>query len=226
VSTVVLERLRDLFLAGEAAPAARPVRRVAERAVPATLGVLVSPGDASTAGTALGLAMVAAQRAPCAVVCRWTGVAAAEPPRSGLSGGAARRLAQRLAARGLVAGACGRVVTVALPASDIEARAATERVLAAVGDIPLVLTVAGARPPTFDPLLANLDRLIVVPPSGAPVGLERLAIDAAARLGRGAAVLRLPSSGAATGRLLAATGLPLSPAWRQAAAAALRGSDD
>jgi hypothetical protein len=117
-------------------------------------------------------------------------------------------------------------VTVALPASDIEARAATERALAAAGDLPLVLAIAGARSPAFDPLLADLDRLIVVPPAGAPAGLERLAIDAAARLGRGTAVLRLPSTGAVTGRLLTAAGLPLSPAWRNAAAAALRGEND
>jgi hypothetical protein len=115
-------------------------------------------------------------------------------------------------------------VTVALPASDIEARAATERALAAAGDLPLVLAIAGARSPAFDPLLATFDRLIVVPPSSGPVGLERLAIDAAARLGRGAAVLRLPVAGAG-GRLLAATGLPLSRAWRKAATAALRGED-
>lgn len=209
MSTVVLERLRDLFLAGEAVAAAPPVRRVAERAVPATLGMLVSPGDAAVVGAALGLATAAAHRAPCAVVCRWTGAEPVEPPRSGLAGGAARRLAQRLATRGLAAGACGRVVTVALPASEVEARAAAERVLAVAGDLPLVLAIAGARSPAFDSLLANLDRLIVVPPPGAPAGLEHLAVDAAARLGRGTAVLRLPSSGTVTGRLLAATGLPL-----------------
>jgi hypothetical protein len=226
VSAVVPARLRDLFLTGDGAATARPLRQVAERTMPATLGILVAPGDAPVAGAALGLAAATAHRAPCAVVCRWTGAEAADPPRSGLAVSAARRLAQRLAARGLVAGACGRVVTVALPACDIEARVATERALAAAGDLPLVLVIAGARSPAFDPLLATLDRLIVVPPSGAPVGLERLAADSAARLGRGVAVLRVPSTGAVTGRLLAATGLPLSLAWRTAAAAALRGDDD
>ncbi len=225
MSAIVLRRLRDLFLVGEAAPATRPVRQVAERTVPATLGVLVSPGDAPAVGAALGLVAAAACRAPCAVVCRWTGEAT-EVPRSGLTGAAARKLAQRLGARGLAAGACGRVVTVALPASDGEARAATERALAAAGDIPLVLVIAGARPPAFDPLLASLDRLIVVPPSDAAEGLERLAIDTAARLGRAAGVLHPPGTGAATGRLLAATGLPVAPAWRKVAAAALRGGDD
>ena len=224
MSTVVLERLRDLFLTGDAA-AAPLACRVAERTVPVTLGVLVAPGDAPVVGAALGLAVAAAHHAPCAVVCRWTGADAAEPPRSGLASGAARRLAQRLAARSLVVGACGRVVTVALPSSDIEARAAAERALAAAGDIPLVFTVAGARPPVFDSLLANLDRLVVVPPTGALVGLEQVAIEAAARLGRGVAVLRLPSTGSLTGRLLAATGLPVSRAWRAAAAPALRAGD-
>jgi hypothetical protein len=225
VSAIVLERLRDLFLTGEAAAGAPPVRQVAERAVPATLGVLVSPGDASAAGAALGLAAAAAHRAPCAVVCRWTGAGGAEPPRSGLASGPARRLAQRLAARSLVVGVCGRVVTVVLPSCDIEARAAAERALAAAGDTPLVVTVAGARPSVFDPLLASLDRLIIVPPAGAPVGLERLAIEAAARLGRSASLLRLPSTGAVAGRLLVTLGLPLSPAWRAASALALRGDD-
>ncbi len=225
MSTIVLERLRDLFVTVDA-PVAQPVRRVAERTLPATLGVLVAPGDAAVVGAALGLAAAAAHRARCAVVCQWTGTEPAEPPRSGLACRAARKLAQRLAARGLSAGACGRVVTVALPASDIEARAATERALAAAGDLPLVLAIAGARSPAFDPLLADLDRLVVVPPSGSLLGLERLAIDAAARLGRGTAVLRCPVAGTGTGRFLAATGLPLAPAWRKAAAAALRGDDD
>jgi hypothetical protein len=226
MSTMVLERLRDLFLTGDAAATAPSACRVSERIVPATLGVLVAPGDAPVAGAALGLAVAAAHRAPCAVVCRWTGAEVAEPPRSGIAGGAARTLAQRLAARGLAVGACGRVVTVALPAADIEARATAERALAAAGDIPLVLTVGGARPLAFDPLLAGLDRLIVVPPSGAPAGLERLAIDDAARLGRSVGLLRLPATGAVAGRLLVGVGLPLSPTWRRAAAMALRAGDD
>lgn len=226
MSTIVLERLRDLFLTGEAAAGARAVRQVAERAVPATLGVLVAPGDAPVAGVALGLTVAAAHRAPCAVVCQWTGAEVAEQPRSGLASGAARRLAQRLAGRGLTAGACGRVVTVALPASGTDARATAARALAAAGDVPLIITVAGPRPPAFDPLLAGLDRLIVVPPSGAALGLDRLAITEAARLGRSASLLRLPVTGAVAGRLLVAVGLPLSPAWRVAATTALRGGDD
>jgi hypothetical protein len=224
VTAIVLDRLRDLFLTADAAPSPRFARQVAERATPATLGVLVAPGDAPVAGAALALAAAVGRRAPCALICHWTGAAPAEPPRSGLAASATRKLARRLMTRGLAAGACGRLVTVALPAADIEACAATERALAAAGDVPLVLVVAGPRPPALDPLLATLDRLIVIPPPGAPHGLEPLALTAAAHLGRSAALLHRPTT--TSGRLLTATGLPLSPAWRTAAAAALRGGDD
>jgi len=220
---MALDRLRDLFLAPDPVASARPARQVAERTIPATLGLLAAPRDAAGAAPALALAAASARRAPCGVVCRWSGTSPAAPPRSGLSVAAARRLAQRLTARGLVAGACGRVVAVDLPADATEARAATERALAAAGEAPVVLAVAGPRPAAFDPLLATLDRLVVVPPADAPAGLEALAVDAAAHLGRAVSILRLPP---ATGtRLLSATGLPLSPALRAAAAAALRGDD-
>jgi hypothetical protein len=221
VSAMALNRLRDLFLAADGP---RPAQQVAERTVPATLGVLVSPGDAAAAGAALALAAASGRRSPCALVCHWTGADPIGPPRSGLATGAARKLVHRLASRGLAAGACGRLVTVALPASEAESRAATERALATAGDLPVVLVIAGPRPPALDALLATLERLIVIPPSDAAPGLEPLALTAAAHLGRSANLLRLPAT--TTGRLLAVTGLPLSPAWRAAATAALRGNDD
>jgi hypothetical protein len=220
VSAIVLGRLRDLFLTAAAAP----VQQVAERTLPATVGVLVAPGDAPAAGAALALAAAAGGRAPCALVCHWTGADAADPPRSAMATAAARKLAQSLTSRGIAAGACGRLVTVALPAAGTEARAATERALAAAGDVPCVLVIAGPRPAALDPLLATLDRLVVIPPTDAPPGLEPLALTAAAHLGRSATLLRLPTT--STGRLLTTTGLSLSPAWRAAATSALRGGDD
>jgi hypothetical protein len=240
VSELVLTRLRDVFLApGAEAPARQvaeravpatlgmlaPAQQVAERVVPATLAVLATgPRDAAVAGAALALAAARAHRSRCAVVCRWDGAAAATP-RAGTAVVSARRLAERLAGRGLAAAANGRLVTVALPAAGGEARAATERTLAASGDVPVVLVVSGPRPPALDPLLATLDRLVVVPAADAPPGLERLALDAAARLGRGVSVLRVPDGATTTGRLLAATGLPLSPRLCAAATAALAGGD-
>jgi len=190
--------------------------------VPATLGVLASPAQAGAAGAALGLAAAAAARTPCALVCRWTGAEPDDEPSSALAVRAARRLAGRLSARGLAAASRGRLVTVDLPASASLARAAVERATAAAGDVPTVLVIAGPRSSAFDPLLADLDRLVVVPPPDAPPGLEHLAIDAAARLGRATSLLRVPSS-AATHRVTIASGLLLSPSLRSAAETALRG---
>lgn len=224
MSALVSTRLRDLFLApGAGAPAIR----VAERTVPATLGVFAAPRDAAVAGACLALAAAAAHRSRCAVVCHWDGDDAAPlPPRtSGFATAPARRLSERLASRGLTATARGRLVTVALPVPATEARAATERTLAAIGDAPLILVLAGARPPQLDPLLAALDRLVVVPAASAPAGLEPLAVAGAARLGRSTAVLHLPETSTTTGRLIATTGRSLSPRLRAAAAAALEGGD-
>lgn len=215
----VSSRLRDLFLApAEEAPA----RKVAERVVPATVGVLGGPREGSVAAAAIALATMAARRERCAVVCRWE--AREVVPRAGWASIAARRLAERLERRGARAAARGRLVTVALPAAPAEARAGVERVLAAVEDTPLVLLVAGPRPEPLDPLLATLDRLVVVTPPDAPSGLTDLALGEAAALGRSATRLDLPET--PIGPLVAALGRPLSPSLRAAARAALGGDRD
>jgi hypothetical protein len=220
VSAVLLGRLRDLFLAPRADAA--PARRVAERVLPASLAVLAAGEDAAVAGAALGLAAARAHRAACAVVCVWTGEGGSAP-RGGPTGGTARRLRGRLAARGLAAAARGRLVEVALPASDTEARAACERAMAAAGDLPVVLVVAGPRPPALDPLLAAADRIVVVPPRDAAAGLEDLAVAAAAHLGRSTAVLRLPPGGPSPAQLLTGAGLLLTPALHAATTSTLAG---
>lgn len=221
MSAVVLARLRELFLAPAAEQA--PATQVAERAVPATFAVLTGPGEAPVAGAACGLAAAAARRAPCAVLCVWTGAADAGAPRSDVAIGAARRLGARLAARGLLVGVRGRLVTVALPAAGSEARAAAERAMAAAGDLPVVLVVAGPRPPALDPLLAAVDRLVVVPPADAAEGLEDLAVAAAARLGRSTAVVRLPTTSSSPARVLASSGVALTPSLRAATTTMLGG---
>jgi hypothetical protein len=221
MSAVVLARLRELFLAP--ADAQAPATQVAERAVPATFAVLASGTEAAVAGAALGLAAARARRAPCAVVCVWSAAPGPTAPRPGLAAGAARRMAGRLSTRGLEAAARGRLVTVALPVAGAEARAAAERALAAAGEAPVTLVVAGPRPAALDGLLAAVDRVVVVPAPDAPAGLEDLAVDAAARLGRSTAVLRLPAAGSALGRALAAAGLLLVGALRAAVAETLDG---
>jgi hypothetical protein len=229
VSAVVLARLRGLFLDPGATPAAeRSAAVVAERVAPPVLGVLTGPAEAAAAGAALGLVAASAAGCPCALVCRWTG---GEPdddasPAAAPSVGAARRLAARLGTRGLDVTARGRLVTVELPAAAATARAAAERAMAAASDVPVVLVIAGPRTATFDPLLAELDRLVVVPPPEAPAALEHLAVAAAARAGRATSVLRFPSSGTAAHRLTVACGLLLSPSLRAAAESALGGGDD
>jgi hypothetical protein len=219
MTALVLTRLRDIFLT----PTERqPATQVASRAIPSTLAVLGSGADAQVAGTALALTAAAALHSRCAVVCVWSG--GGTTPGASLATVATRRLAERLAARGVVAAARGRLVTVALPPTDVEARAAAERTLAAAGDAPVVLVVGGARPPALDPLLAAVDRIVIVPPPDAPSGLEALAVDAAAHLGRSTSILRLPRAGAAGHHLLTATGLLVPPALRAAATSALEGS--
>jgi hypothetical protein len=203
---------------------AAPRASAAALAVPATLGLLVAPGEAAAVGAALALTAAARRRAPCAVVCRWTG-GPPLAPTSGAAVGAARRLTERLATRGLVAGARGRLVTVTLPAALAEARTAAERAIAAAGGVPVVVVIAGPRPPELDPLLAALDRLLVAPPADAAPGLEALALAAAADLGRATAVLRLPQAATLSGRIAADLGLLISPSLRAAAAAALEDGD-
>ena len=210
-----MNALRDLFLAPG------PAVQADERMAPVALGVLVASAEAGVAGASVGLAAARAAGAPCALVCRWTGIEE-QPGSSSLAVPAARRLCGRLTTRGLAAAARGRLVTVVLPASDTLARAAAERAMAAA-DVPTVLVIAGPRSAAFDPLLADLDRLVVVPPRDAPSGLAPLALDAAALLGRSTSVLHLPPATAAAQRLTIASGLALSPALRTAAHAALEG---
>ncbi len=212
MSTHVSGRLRDLFLVADEAA---PVRRVAERVVPATVGVLATGSEGRMAATALALSLAKAHRARCAVVCRWDG-GDGGPSRPLLAGVAARRLAERLGGRGLAVVPRGRLVVVDLPSDPVAARAAAERVMGVVDGPPVLVLVAGPRPAALDPLLATLDRLVVVPAADAPPGLEAIALDDAARLGRSVTLLALPD---------APLGRTLSPPLRAAARAALGGDD-
>jgi hypothetical protein len=80
--------------------------------------------------------------------------------------------------------------------------------------------VAAPRVAVLDGLLAAQDRLIVVPAPDAADGLERLAVEEAARLGRATGILRLS---AAPGRGAIVGGLLIAPGLRAAAEAALDG---
>lgn len=219
--TAALKRLAGWFIA----PAAEAERPVTARTVVASVtavGVLGRGSAATVAATAIALTAARRARTRCALVCRWTG----EEPRAAADGSAlpaARALAGRLQARGLEARACGRLVAVDLPAAATEARAAIERAWAAAGEVPVTVLVAGARPAELDGVLGALDRLVVVPPPGAPAALEELAVTDAARVGRAATVLRVAPSPVA--RALARGGLIVPPALRGPVARVLEGRD-
>jgi hypothetical protein len=192
--SAVLGRLAAVFVA----PAARaaPVATVAR---PQAVGVLCSASQAPAAGRAVALGVV---RGGVVLVCRWTGEAADDaamaPGSPALPG--PRRLAARLAARGLAVTTRGRIVTVILPADAEPARAACERAIAAAGDVPVVVVVAGPRPAAFDPLLAAQERLVVAVAESTPAALEALAVGQASNLGPPTGVLALrPGPGWARG---------------------------
>jgi hypothetical protein len=221
-----ISRLVEVFLAPAAAVqvaervAQGQAVQVAEHVAPSAVAVLCGPSAVAVAGAAVGLAALAGSDAGTALICRWTGAEQTSRTRS-LATAAARRLAARLAARDLAAGAHGRLVTVALPADPDAARTAAAHAAAAAGDVPVVVVVAGARPTELDPLLAAQDRVLVVPDAGAPEGLEALAVAGAARVGRATGVLRVGAATPARAAVIAGWVLP--PALRTAAAAALEG---
>jgi hypothetical protein len=159
-------------------PAHSAVPVVAGAAVLGASGVVV-PVAAACAGE-----LRARARATAALLCIWQpAVPAAEPevpvPAAQSPAGAttpgARRLAARLGAHGLPATACGRLAWLALDNEPAAAAGQMERCLIAAG-VPVVLAVAGARPPAFERLLADLDLAIAVLPADIDPALRELAV--------------------------------------------------
>jgi hypothetical protein len=222
--TAVLGRVCGLFLRPGASTQVHGAARTAAKArtAPASIGLLCAPAAAAAAGTMTGLAAARRAGTSCAVVCTWTGATALDRPEAGSGGLAvstARRLAARLARRGIGARARGRLVRVELPADPGAARALAERVTGAAGETPVVTVVAGTRPEAFDALLAAQDRVVIVPPRGDLEGVGELAVLEAARVARAVGVLDLPAVG--VGRLALSSGLVLPPTARRAALSAL-----
>jgi hypothetical protein len=140
---------------------------------------VVVPVAAATAGE-----LRARGRAAAALLCVWRAAAPVvgpEPPApaaqspAGATTPGARRLAARLVAHGLLATACGRLAWLALEQDPAAAAAQAQRCLA-IGGGPVVLAVAGARPPAFEPLLAELDLAIAVLPADIDPALRELAL--------------------------------------------------
>lgn len=172
----LLNRAVAYFVATESV--ADPVRR-AERAGraahgPPTAGVLGALEDVGPLAALLSAELRLSARAGCVLLAGWD---AGERPevRSGIAARQAHQLAGRLSARGLDAGARGRLATIRLPAEPEAAAAAWRRGLAAA-ECPSVWALAGPRPVQFEPLLGELDLIVLVPGAVASAELGRLAL--------------------------------------------------
>jgi hypothetical protein len=126
-----------------------------------------------------------------------------DPRRERPAHAAARRLATRLASRGLPATARGRLAWLPLPADAGPGLAMAERAAATI-DVPAVLALAGPRPAEAEPLLAEHDLVAVV--AGDRAGpLTTLALDHLSGLSAPSVAVR-PLRGASRRLALAGVG--------------------
>ena len=185
--------LRDFLVAPRAGDAAVDERRrargrrsrVAVAPVEApTIGVLAPARELPAAGAGVGLAL--GRSAPAVLVCLGAPLptgAFRVPARAG-----AARLAASLRARDLDACARGRLALVHLP--DERRADAVTRALAAAGDVPSVLALAG-RDDEIDALLAARDAIVVALAPSAEPAMAQLALAGAVALAPAAAGLTL-----------------------------------
>jgi hypothetical protein len=161
-----------------AAPAGRGRRRREERQAARVLGaretssapstaaaIVLAPADrAGVSGAAVAATLPRTPRAV-PVLASWDprGTTAADGEAS--STGAARRGCAAAEACGVTAQAVGRTVRVTLPADDVEAVAALQRLEAAPGLAPVVLVASGA---WGTPFLGPIERAGLVYADGAP----------------------------------------------------------
>jgi 2,4-dienoyl-CoA reductase-like NADH-dependent reductase (Old Yellow Enzyme family) len=182
---------------------------------PAAVAVVCAGRDALTAGAAIGLALLRAQRAPYALVLTWTGAPCSSIGLTAPSRTAARRLVTSLAMRGQTAAlATGRLVHVALPPEEDDAIAASERAIAAARAGPTVLAVGGPRTSAFDHVLSAHDLVVVATSPAADPTLAQLAVEAVPLPER--SVVSCVLAPTAPARLLAQAGIALTPSLRNA----------
>jgi hypothetical protein len=181
----LLARVGAYFLEAAEAPA-HPAPGPQEPAVvPARAAVLGAPAVAVAVAAACAGELRARSRSPAALLCVWRppGVPAAAPelelpaarsPAGAATPGAAR-LAARLVTQELRATACGRLAWLLLEPEPAVAARQFRRCLAVAG-APLVLGVAGPRPPEFEPLLTDVDVRVAVLPADIDPALRELSI--------------------------------------------------
>jgi hypothetical protein len=169
------------------AGASSPAPGAASVGAPECAAVLGAPAAVVPVAAACAGELRARAKAAAALLCIWrpakppSRAAAADPavPSAESPAGAttpgARRLAARLGAHDLPATACGRLAWLALEHDPTAAADQLRRCLGVAG-APVVLAVAGARPPAFEPLLAELDLAIAVLPTDVEPALRELAL--------------------------------------------------
>jgi hypothetical protein len=194
-----LDRAASYFVApaGEPAEELAAPPRFAPRAV-----VLGKPGCAAPVAAALANELRIRARSRCALTCVWS--PAGWSARPGPAGHAARRLAEKLEARGLPAVPRGRLAWLPLPPEPVQAGAAAARASAAV-EVPMVVALAGPRSQALDGFLDEQDLIVVVPPDRAGGPIAELAL--AGLADRRAPAEICPPLPHGLGRLLAMAGL-------------------
>jgi hypothetical protein len=178
--TGLLSRVGAYLLAPESVAATRSVALVPSRRDSALDAVVLGRPDLVPASAAACAGEVRARsHAPAALLCFWrrepvtSREALAPRTPAGVSTRAARRLAVALAAHELHATSSGRLAWLKLdPSPDVAARE-VGRALAAI-DLPVILGIAGPRPPAFEPLLTNVALALAVLPAETDAGLHVL----------------------------------------------------
>ncbi|MDO9409525.1 lytic transglycosylase domain-containing protein [Patulibacter sp.] len=155
--------------------AGRTVRRPGGRSVdrpeehPRGLAVVLAPADrALVAGAAVAAAAARSRRSAAPVLALWDPRGGWPSAEGTTSTAGARRTAVHAASCGVEAVAVGRTVRVELPADDVQAVAAAERLERADGLGPVVLVIAG---PWGAPFLAPIERAGLVHADGGPAAL-------------------------------------------------------
>ena len=200
--------VRDFFVAP---PSAQPTERHAP--VPPVVVVLGDARIVPAAACAAVLDLARRGGQDHATVCLWPPGPA--PVTRVPAMPAARRGAERAAARGCEAEATGRLVRARLPAEPAEATATTQRVVGAV-ECPAAIALSGPRSEALDTLLTLADAVLLVRRPGDIPALTRLAEAGLARLPVPVATWETRLGAAA--RLLATTGLGVVPSARAALA--------
>lgn len=204
----VLERLLAVFV--EPAPRADPVS-AASVATPC-VAVLCASGQEGCIGGAVALEL--ASRAGCstATLCVWGAPGSQVRLPGAPVGRGARRVAAALARHGLEAAGSGRLAHVVLDPDPAMASAGAIRAFGASPG-PVVVAIGGPRDHSWDPLLAAVDRTLVVtgPESGA-------ALAAVACAGLEGPCASASIAARPLARLVAGAGLGVTPSLRRAVA--------